>query len=271
MALSSPGYCLKYAIPDSDIFIQDFTDLYVSKSDPKHIAIGPIYGNYIESFNSGDLFRIIATNTNPITEIQNSSLYEDYYKLEIGSGSIILSAKSKDEKDWHKTNLSEFIALLARIRELGENKYGPLNFNTGDIKLKLIPLLGFILIGFLSVVLNNKVEKTKRNYHIQSTLIFFGVFYYVFIFVLPEFCILFQTFGFKTAWIPNSTLCLLFSSTSYYGLFFHTITIGFFSPCIFFQLKHILSDSTATFLKGLWICIFLLYGSILNIIIFGAM
>lgn len=267
---ANTGLCLVSLVQETEVFFtESILTLYVSKSDWKRVAVGPVYGNYFASDNSGESFKIVESIASSDFVYKGDSPFSAYYRLECSSNTIRLSVKPPEIQDWSETNLSKFIDLLARVYKLGENRYGPLNFDYSGIKLKLIPLLGFLIIVLFSVFINSKVEKSERNYYVMPTIAFFGGFYYLFIFVIPQFVEIFQSFSASS--IPSSTLCLISSSTSYYGLLLHTLALGLFSPCVFFQLKHVLSANKAVFLKAAWISFFLMYMATLSIVIFMPM
>lgn len=264
---ANTGICLVSLIPETDVFFtENNLTLYVGKSDWRNVAVGPIYGNYFESDDSGASFEIVASITNPDLIYRGTNPFYDYYRLECGSNTIKLSVKQPDIQVWSETNLSKFMDLLARVYKLGEDRYGPLNLDYSGIKLKLVPLIGFLIIVFLAMLINSGLERSRRNYYVEPTIAYFAGFYYLFIFVIPQFTDIFQSFS--PARIPSSTLCLILSTTSYYGLFLHTLALGFFAPCIFFQLKHVLSVNKAAFLKAAWISFFLIYLATLSMIIF---
>ena len=265
--VTQQGFCLIRCITQEEIFLDSKLDLYINQSKPENIVVGPIYGKYFDSNDFGLSFKIVSSFTQtPFNNLSNSP-YKQFYQFELGTTSLVLNFKKPDETNWTKTSISEFVDMLEWSNELTGYRFGKVRFfENYELNSKFAALFCVLLTIFISISLNRCVAREKRDYLFLPTVLYFSFFYFVFLFVLPQFAEIFQ--GMSLNRLPNSTICLLTSFDSYYGMFLNSIAFSLFSPTIFFQLRHLLTGKKAEFLKGTWILLFLSYMLILNLCIY---
>lgn len=265
--VTQQGFCLIRCITQEEIFLDSKLDLYINQSKPENIVVGPIYGKYFDSNDFGLSFKIVSSFTQtPFNNLSNSP-YKQFYQFELGTTSLVLNFKKPNETNWTKTSISEFVDMLEWSNELTGYRFGKVRFfENYELNSKFAALFCVLLTIFISISLNRCVAREKRDYLFLPTVLYFSFFYFVFLFVLPQFAEIFQ--GMSLNRLPNSTICLLTSFDSYYGMFLNSIAFSLFSPTIFFQLRHLLTGKKAEFLKGTWILLFLSYMLILNLCIY---
>jgi len=264
-------FCLVRCITQEEIFLdRGNLALFINKSQPENIVVGPIYGKYFESNDFGIAFKIISSFTPTLFDNFIDSSFKQLYQLEFATDSLVLNFKKTDEADWTPTSLSEFVGMLEWSNYLTGCSYGKVRFfENYELNSKVSALFCVLLTIFASISLNRCVAKEKRNYLFWPTVLYFSFFYYLFLLVLPQFCEIFQ--GMSLNRLPNSTICLLTSFDSYYGMFLNSIVFTLFSPTIFFQLRHILTEQKAKFLQGAWVLLFLSFMALMVFCIFMPM
>lgn len=264
-------FCLVRSITQEEIFLDSKNlDLFINKSQPENIVVGPIYGKYFESNDFGLSFKIVSSFTQTPFDNFMDSDFKQFYQFELATDSLVLNFKKPDETNWTPTNLSEFVGMLEWSNYLTGFRFGKVRFfENYELNSKVAALFCILLTIFASISLNKCVPKEKRNYLFWPTVLYFSFFYYFFLFVLPQFAEIFQAMSLNR--LPNSTICLLTSFDSYYGMFLNSIVFTLFSPTIFFQLRHILTEQKGKFLQGAWVIFFLSYMALIVLCIFMPM
>ena len=264
-------FCLVRSITQKEMFLDnEALTLFINKSQPENVVVGPIYGKYFESNDFGLSFKIVSSFTPALFDDFVDSSFKQLYQFELATDSLVLNFKKPDEVDWTPTNLSEFVGMLAWSDYLTGHRHGKVRFfENYELNSIVSALFCILLTIFTSIFLNRCVAKDKRNYLFWPTVLYFSFFYYWFLFALPQFAEIFQ--GMSLNMLPNSTICLLTSFDSYYGMFLNSIVFTLFSPTIFFQLRHILTEQKAKLLRWAWVLFFLSYVALMVLCVFMPM
>ena len=240
------------AITQEEIFLdKSDLNLHIHKESSSKIVVGPIYGKYFISNDSGEQFNLLASFSLGDYEIFERSEFKELYAFSFATDSLTLKFRKNKEEGFKNSSLSEFVTLLGWANSLGRWRFGKIDFlKPPEVHPVLFGFIMVLLPFFASYLINKKFEEQERHYYIWQTLFYFGFIFFLTLFAIPQFREIYDSMG--TYRFPASSLCFINSWGSFYGLILNSLVFGVLSPTIFFQLRHLVKKDKIQYLKVFW-------------------
>ncbi len=240
----SPNYALIQAMSSGRLAEEKSSKIYVKIDNPRYIIIGPYFGCYFESEDTGKSFRVVKEKPSKEKFLNSEQEGKILYKLTEKDSQVDLYVSEDAGKNWDLTSLGELFELIDE-----ECRRGSLVLVREDNLTYILSIVFSLVIVFSFAFLLRGVLKTKITFNmILGTTIFYGIVLWMPVSIIPQFAKVFQEMKIP---LPVTTQFYCIISVSSVGILIYILAFTIFSPLVLEQISQLVEEEAMAGVLGM--------------------